>query len=616
MSGAGRAWVGWALWFGLASPAAAIVYVVNAGAACPGSGTTSAPFCAIRSAAAIAAPGDTVDVAAGIYREQVTPASSGAAGLPITYHGAKGARVYGTNNLSGEALWKLSSGTTYSTPYDPPSNPVQVFVNGVALTASSAGAGAVPRNGFFYDNVARVLYVNLGADNPGKRAVEAGARSFGFDVDAKSHLVIEGFEVNGQNTNGIRVRSSANVVVRNNRVLRAASFGIVAGGTNPPTVTSCGPVEISGNDVLTNGDAGIRLRNNVLQATVSANHSHQNANHGISISNTTQSVFSGNTLDANAKPGGVSTVGLLLAGALSVGNRVERNIAFRNQDSGFQLSGGGVDNVVVRNISYANGDHGFDVRECFGPRLISNTAWANTNDGLSIEGYVRNALVRNNISFDNGTLTGGNDLWVDTTSTTGFSADYDVFFRSVTNGASIEYDGGVYETVADFTAATGQEAHGTYANPILVNPGHGDFHPGLGPAIDAADASVADFQALDYAGLPPQDLLAVPNTGAGVPNYADRGALEHANAAPVARLTVLPTTVKIGQLVTADGHTSSDDTPIVSYRFDWGDGSSTTQAGPIATHAYATTGTKHVVLTVTDQGGKTGSVKKDVSVNA
>ncbi|MGH7286411.1 MAG: right-handed parallel beta-helix repeat-containing protein [Myxococcota bacterium] len=611
MSAAGRAFAMGVLCMGLASPATAVVYRVNAAAACPGSGTALAPFCAIGSAAAIAAPGDTVNVAAGIYREQVSPANSGAPGLPITYHGMPGAKVYGTINLSGAALWTLSSGTTYAAPYNPPANPAQVFVDAVALTLSTAGAGAVPVNGFYYDSLADVLYVNLGGDNPGNHAVEAGARSLGFTVDTKSYLVIEGFEVRGQNTNGIRVRSSANVVVRGNRVLRAASFGLVADGTAAPTRT--GPVEISGNEVLENGDAGIRLRTNVFQATVSRNVSHHNLNHGLSVSNTTESVFANNTFYANARPGGVSTTGMLLAGD-SDGNRVERNLAYENQDSGFQVSGGADANLLLRNISFANGDHGFDIRECDGPRLISNTSTGNFNDGFSIEGVVTNAYLRNNIAAENSLLTGGNELWVDATSTVGFSSDYDIFWRASANN-TVEYGGAVYETLADFRAATGHEAHGTGANPNFVNPGADDFHPSLGPAIDAADASATGFQALDFAGIAPIDLVGVPNTGAGVPNYADRGALERRDAAPVALLTVTPKKALRGIPVTANGSASSDDVGIVSYRFEWGDGSPlTVQLGPVASHVYLRTGKYKVKLTVTDGAGQTATVQQPVQV--
>ncbi len=616
MSGAVRAFAMGLLCVGLAGPAAALVYQVNAAAACPGSGTALAPYCAIGSAAAIAAPGDTVNVAAGVYREQVTPASSGSAGLPITYHGAAGAKLYGTNNLSGAALWALSGGTTYATPYNPPTNPAQVFIDGVAQTASTAGAGAVPVNGFFYDGVADVLYVNLGLDNPGLHDVEAGARSFGFSVDTKSYLVIEGFEVRGQNTNGMRVRSSANVVVRGNRVLRSASFGLVADGTTAPTTT--GPIEISGNELFDNNGAGLRLRTNVVQATVANNVAHHNRSHGFLISDTTASVFSGNTLYANSNPTSVSITGLLMEGN-SDGNRIERNLAYENQDSGFQLSGSSTasndpdGNLLVRNISYVNGDHGFDVRECDAPQLISNTSSGNFNDGFSIEGHVTNAFVRNNIAAENSLFTGGNELWVDATSTAGFSSDYNVFWRSKGSG-TVEYGGAVYATLADFAAATPHEDHGVGANPNFVNPAAGDFHPGMSPALDASDASVAGFQAPDFAGMAPIDLAGVANTGAGVPNFADRGALERLDAAPVARLTVTPKRQKIGLPVTANGSASSDDTGIVTYHFGWGDGTFTTQTGPVATHVYRTTGTKKVQLTVTDQAGQASTTQKVVQI--
>jgi hypothetical protein len=405
------------------------------------------------------------------------------------------------------------------------------------------------------------------------------------------------------------------VTVRNNRVLRAASFGLVADGTNAPVVTSTGPVEISGNEVLENGDAGIRLRNNVVQATVSGNRSHHNDNHGVLATQTTASVFSGNVLHANARPGGASTTGLLLAD--SDGNRVARNLAYQNQDTGFQVSNGADANLLVRNVSWGNGDHGFDIRECDGTRLVSNTAWANVNDGFSIEDNVSNAYLRNNVASDNGLLTNGNDLWVDPTSTAGFSADYDVFHRSIAGGNSIDYAGLEFTNVADFALATGHETHGSSANPNFVAPDGGDFHPGLGPAIDSADASASGFEALDFDGRPPSDLAGVPDTGAGVPTYADRGALERLDTAPVASLRITPKPANVGQLVTADGSASSDDGGIVSYRFAWGDGTAdTVQPGPIATHVFTRKGNFKVRLTVTDGTGQTSTVQTAVNVKA
>ena len=608
MSSFGRGLLLGALWMGLASPVAAVTYQVNAAAACPGSGTALAPYCSIGNAAAVAAPGDLVNVAAGIYRETVTPPASGLVGLPITYRGATGARIYGTNNLSGVALWTLASGTTYATPYNPPT-PAQVFVDGNALTVSLAGPGAVPGGGFFYDTVADVLYVNLGLDNPGSHDVEAGARSFGFAVEGKSHLVIEGFEVRGHNTNGIRVRSSQNVIVRNNRVLRAASFGLVADSTSPATT---GPVEISGNEVLENASAGIRLRETVTQATVRGNSSHHNRSHGLLATGTTASVFENNRFYENALPGGSFTAGLRLDG--SSGNVIQRNLAYGNQDTGFQVSAGSSNNLLARNISYANQDHGYDIRQCDAPRLVSNTAWANVNDGFSIEDNVTNAYLRNNIGSDNGLLTGGNDLWVDRTSTAGFSSDYDVFYRSSATGNTIEYNDGFYPSVELFELGTGNEEHGASANPNFTNPNLGDFHPGMGPAIDSSDASASGFTPFDFAGMEPIDLAGVADTGWGVPSYADRGALERADQPPVVRLVVSPKKVSPGQFVTADASGSSDDTQIISYRFEWGDGSFDVQTGPVAQHAYTTKGKKRVRVVVFDESANVVAAQKIVQV--
>jgi PKD repeat protein len=341
---------------------------------------------------------------------------------------------------------------------------------------------------------------------------------------------------------------------------------------------------------------------------------HHNGDHGLDASNTTSSRFTGNRFYANVKPGGGFATGMRLI-TESDDNQVDRNIAYENQDSGFQASSGSDRTMFVRNLSYANQDHGFDIRECDGPRAISNTAAGNVNDGFSIEGGVTNALLRNNIAAENGIFTGGNELWVDVNSTGGFSSDYDVMYRSSAPNTTIEYGGASYASVAAFTVATGNEAHGSGANPNFVNVAADNFHPGFGPAIDAADASASGFQALDLDGLPPLDQPGVANTGAGVPNYADRGALEAVDTGPLANLTVTPKKVRINQFVTANASASRDDIGIVSYRFAWGDGQVTTQAGPIATHSYATKGNKKVVLTVTDTAGHTATKQAVVQVS-
>ena len=77
--------------------------------------TESGPFKTINKAAQVAVAGDTVIIHGGTYRETVTPANSGSAGLPITYQAAEGEKVVinGCDIVSG---WTLSSGSIYKAP--------------------------------------------------------------------------------------------------------------------------------------------------------------------------------------------------------------------------------------------------------------------------------------------------------------------------------------------------------------------------------------------------------------------------------------------------------------------------------------------------------------------
>jgi parallel beta-helix repeat protein len=604
----------------LATPALAAVWQVNSSSpSCSdaGAGNAAQPFCTISRGAAAAVGGDTVNVAAGDYREIVIVPANG-----VTYTGAAGARVLGTENLSDPALWAPVSATAWAIAYDPDTNPRQVWVNDVRLTEITTSPADLVLSSFHYDGVAAILTVDVGGANPGTLNVEAGAYSFGFDATGRSGVVVQGFDVRGQNTSGIRVRTGTNVTVRGNRVTRARSFGILVEGTVTPAATLSDGVVVDSNDVFENGDSGIRLRNGVIRATVSGNDSHDNRNHGIATTGTTDSRIAGNELFRNARPGGVSSTGLILDDD-SHRIQVERNRAYANQDSGFQVSGTeavvtNVGNVFVRNISDANGDHGFDVRESDGTRLVSNTAYGNVNDGFSIEGNSRNTVLRNNIGVDNGVLTGGNDLWVDQTSTLGFSANYDVWFNSGGGTAhKIEYNGVEYDTVTAFRNATGHEQQGSGNDPRLTNPGAANFAPRTGgSAIDNANAATTGFQAADFFGRAPVDISGVSNTGTGTPNYADRGAVElpRVDASPTARLSISPQAARVGQQVTLNAGASRDDVGIVSYRFELGDGRVVVQASPTLRTSYTRRGLFFPRVTVTDTAGQTSSASTVVLI--
>jgi hypothetical protein len=83
------------------------------------------------------------------------------------------------------------------------------------------------------------------------------------------------------------------------------------------------------------------------------------------------------------------------------------------------------------------------------------------------------------------------------------------------------------------------------------------------------------------------------------------------NAAPTAAFTATPTNLTVA--VDGSGSTDPDGT-ISTYTWEFGD--SGTATGATASHTYAAAGTYDVTLTVTDNGGATGTTTKQVTVAA
>src|SRR4051794_17671336 len=545
-----------------ASATNASFWVDATAAACSdaGSGTQAAPFCSISAAAKKAVgPGDTVHVAPGQYREQVTVAGSGASGAPITFVGdAAGVVVLGSQALDGAARWTSSSTSAWTTPYAPPSAPRQVFLDDARLTAATS-ATTTTANSWFYDATAKLLYVDIGGPNPGDgHSVDAGAQSFGVTMTGRHDVVVSNIEFRRQNFAGARVQTSSAVTLDQLTAGGSASNGILV-----DTCTS--GVVVRGATVDHSLSTGIRLTG-TTGATVSGSTSHDNGLHGIGLATSPGNSLSGNTTYANVSVNPNATANGIDVDTSSPDNVVSGNLSHDNQDSGIQVYSSSHRTVVARNISWSNGDHGFDTLSSTDVRYVNNTAWGNRRDGISVEGNSLRATLANNVLVDNGAATNEYDLYVDASSATGFSGDHDLAWNSTTTPAT-KFNGTVYRTIGALASATSQETHGLGIDPGLLDPAHGDFRltPGTA-AVDSADADAVGFTGTDQAGNPLVDDSLVPDAGTGTPTYADRGALEQqpppgaTDYAPHAALVLDPPAVQVppATTVTADASGSSD----------------------------------------------------------
>ncbi len=87
------------------------------------------------------------------------------------------------------------------------------------------------------------------------------------------------------------------------------------------------------------------------------------------------------------------------------------------------------------------------------------------------------------------------------------------------------------------------------------------------------------------------------------------------NKPPIALLSVTPTPIFVNQSVEFNASSSYDpDGSIISYSWDFGDGSNATTIQPFVTHRYEQTGDYTVVLTVMDDDSATNSTSKEIYV--
>ena len=287
-----------------------------------GPGTSATPLCTISAAAKKAvSAGDQVMVRPGTYAEQVNVAASGTTGSPITFTAsAPGVVVLGSRDLSDAPGWAPTTTTAWSRAYAPPSAPslqLQVFSDGVRLP-QAASLAALGAGQFFYDTVAKVLYVDAGGANPATgHTIATFAQAYGFNLVGRSNVVLDGFTLKQQNIAGVRLSGSSAVTVQNVTVTQSDGNGILAEAASSV-------VTITGSTVSGSASIGIKL-SATTGSTISANTSHDNLSHGISLQTSSNNLVVGHTAYNNANVGPVHIAVGIDVSASSTGVTLEQN---------------------------------------------------------------------------------------------------------------------------------------------------------------------------------------------------------------------------------------------------------------------------------------------------
>ncbi|HEX6131535.1 MAG TPA: right-handed parallel beta-helix repeat-containing protein, partial [Actinomycetota bacterium] len=304
-----------------------------------------------------------------------------------------------------------------------------------------------------------------------------GTTPDGINLEGASHVVVDGFVVDGRTRAGVRAVLGEHVTIRNCRLGQNGRWGILTGFVDDVVIED----NEAHHSVI---EHGIYVSNSGDRPIIRRNHVHDNHANGIHMNG-----------DASLGGDGV------ISGAL-----VERNVVHGNGvggGSGINMDGV-VDGVVRNNLLYDNHASGISLYRIDGGagssgNLVVNNTVVNAADGrwaLNVRDGSTGNVVRNNVLFTAHAFRGS--ITIDAASLAGFVSDNNVVMDRFTTD-----DG---DSVLDLAAwqALGHDASSVVATPeeLFEVPGV-DFHLKAGsPAIDLGTLVGAPSEDLDGAPRP------------------------------------------------------------------------------------------------------------------
>ena len=281
--------------------AEALLYVDRANPGCSdaGPGSAATPFCTIDRAASVAVAGQTVEVAAGTYAEEVIVDNSGTSTAPIVFRPAAGATVtVGGGRSHGFTI----VGRSY------------VQVRGFSVVDTTADGISVKSS----------QSITL-ADNEvtGSGAPTSTDHAVGIYLESTSGSVLSGNRLHHNSDRGIYLNLSnnntisANVSYSNAREYTREASGMHIYRSNGNT--------IMGNVTYSNEDSGINIYQTSSNNLIVNNLTYNNGDHGIDVSQST------------------------------TGNRLIGNTVYKNVTAGLNAEGGATGTVFENNVAVDNG---------------------------------------------------------------------------------------------------------------------------------------------------------------------------------------------------------------------------------------------------------------------
>ena len=284
----------------------------------------------------------------------------------------------------------------------------------------------------------------------------------------------------------------------------------------------------------------------------------------------------------------------------------------------------GTGNVITTNVVWddGNGAAGITASESPDTVITGNTISQYCDFGIYVGDNVNGAspgtTVENNVVQE--AVTDANDEGSCKAATTagialqsaadesGLTADYnDDYPADSVNTEAYDWAGATYQTAAALTAATGQGAADSNADPEVQT--NGVVTGESSPVINAANADAPGELSTDYVGKARVFDPNVPETGAGAQGY-DRGAYQYAETLGLGTIDA-PDSGPASTPITIDAPTVRDNWANASYTYtyDFGDGTAdvTTTSGASVAHAFATIGNYTITATVTSGFGASAS---------